>query len=112
MRLKVPRNSIALPTSIDTSNNEIETRIDAPVVQSNSTSENHDIKTIFDKAAARVCEKCYKTRILDFRAAEKFPLGSYKYGGKYIKFDLIVRDWLIPIVILRKTLSLARSMTI
>ena len=57
------------------SNNEIETRIDAPVVQSNSTSENHDIKTIFDKAAARVCEKCYKTRILDFRAAEKFPLG-------------------------------------
>ena len=89
MRLKVPRNDIALPTSIDTSNNEIETRIDAPVVKSNSTSENHDIKTIFDKAAARVCEKCYKTRILDFRAAEKFPLGSYKYGGQIhkIRFD-------------------------
>ena len=33
----------------------------------------------------RVCSKCAKTRLLDFRATKKFPLGSYSYVGKSIR---------------------------
>ena len=33
----------------------------------------------------RVCQKCSKTRILDKRAVNKFPLGSYYYAGQMRK---------------------------
>ena len=33
----------------------------------------------------RVCRKCSKTRILDIRAANKFPLGSYYYAEQMRK---------------------------
>ena len=33
----------------------------------------------------RVCQKCSKTRILDIRAVNKFPLGSYYYAEQMRK---------------------------
>ena len=38
----------------------------------------------FSNCSFRVCRFCKKTRILDHRAAKKFPLGTYKYAGKII----------------------------
>ena len=44
---------------------------------------------------------CNKTRILDFRAANKYPLGCYRYGGKLekVRFDcsrLVDTDCNVP----------------
>ena len=40
----------------------------------------------------RVCRKCSKTRILDIRAVNKFPLGSYYYAEQMGKIVLNVLD--------------------
>ena len=42
-----------------------------------------DYADVFKNCSFRVCGKCKKTRILDSRATLKYPLGSYRYGGKW-----------------------------
>ena len=43
------------------------------------------IENDFRDSYFRVCRKCSKTRILDIRAANKFPLGSYYYAEQMRK---------------------------
>ena len=49
----------------------------------------------------RVCQKCSKTRILDIRAVNKFPLGSYYYAEQMRKIvfqcsRLVATDCSVP----------------
>ena len=60
-------------------------------IESRGTDEENDesLLNIFKDSTFRLCEICNKTRILDFRAANKYPLGCYRYGGKLekVRFD-------------------------
>ena len=82
-------DKIIAPAPIDLPNNERTGNNPSIEDISNLSVSNDNLITVFNEAAFRVCNKCLKTRILDFRACRKFPLGSYKYGGiiQKLSFD-------------------------
>ena len=82
-------SKIIAPAPIDLPNNERTGSNPSIEGISNFPVNNDNRIAVFNEAAFRVCNKCSKTRILDFRACRKFPLGSYKYGGiiQELNFD-------------------------
>ena len=101
------KTTLPLPTvTPDVVDKELETSSENQISVDNDSI---SLKNIFQGAAFRVCEKCSKTRVLDFRAAEKFPLGSYRYGRKYRSLVLHVIGLQILIAILRTILLMKNS---
>ena len=82
-------DKIIAPAPIDLPNNERTGSNPSIEGISNFPVSNDNLIAVFNEAAFRVCNKCLKTRILDFRACRKFPLGSYRYGGiiQKLSFD-------------------------
>ena len=82
MRFKDGRDTKSNPIPLAKScpkNNDSNPHVDpCDTVEDNTES----LESVFCKSSFRVCEQCHKTRILDFRASDKYPLGSYRYGQK------------------------------
>ena len=89
LRLKVVTDKKISCALIESSNNERAGSNALIDNLSNLPVSNDNLIAVFNEAAFRVCNKCSKTRILDFRACRKFPLGSYRYGGiiQKLSFD-------------------------
>ena len=51
----------------------------------NRNYSTNTLENDFRDSYFRVCQKCSKTRILDIRAVNKFPLGSYYYAEQMRK---------------------------
>ena len=75
--------------------------VELPDIAEDNVQNNDTYEDIFKICSFRVCEKCKKTRILDNRAREKYPLGYYDYGGKSerVRFEcsrLVATDCTTP----------------
>ena len=82
MRLITPKQK---EESLSSNKRETQTASGPPVQPCDITSQNSEsdnYEDVFKHCSFRVCEQCKKTRVLDERAALKYPLGYYFYGGK------------------------------
>ena len=79
-----PANKPAQPPESDRHASHPKTTPSASTVSPPPSTYKDKNEDAFIDSSFRVCKTCKKSRILDKRATNKFPLGTYDYGGNKV----------------------------